>query len=48
MNGPSALTWGDLDAWARLTKRSPTPWDFHALCAVDDAFFASAVKEERG
>lgn len=46
MNGPAALTWNDLDAWARLTERTPTVWDFRALGLLDDAFFASIPEPE--
>lgn len=41
MHGPAALTWGDFDAWARRTRRNPTPWEFSVLSALDEAFFAS-------
>ena len=44
MNGPASLSWPDLDAWARRTKRDPTPWEFRAIGLIDDAFFASVAE----
>ena len=40
--GPSRITWGDLDAWARRMGHDPTPWDFDVLAALDDVFFRAA------
>lgn len=45
MNGPARITWPDLDAWARLTGRNPTPWEFRVLASLDDAFFAAVAEE---
>lgn len=41
MNGPAALTWSDFDAWARRTKREPSPWEFRVLGRLDDAYFGA-------
>lgn len=41
MNGPSGLTWPDLDAWARRMQHEPSPWEFRVLKRLDGAFFAS-------
>lgn len=48
--GPSGFTWPDFDAWARRTKRDPSPWDFDVLSAMDGTFFASVQKptEKKG
>jgi hypothetical protein len=40
-HGPAPLTWADFDAWARLTKRTPSPWELETLAAFDDAYFAA-------
>jgi len=45
MNGPARITWPDLDAWSRLTRRDPSPWEFHVIASLDDAFFASVSEE---
>lgn len=45
MNGPAPITWPDLDAWARRTRRDPSPWECTALKAMDGAFFATVTAE---
>ncbi len=35
MNGAAALTWNTLDAWARRTRRNPTPAECAALMDLD-------------
>jgi len=42
--GPSALTYAELDAWARLTRQEPTPWEIETLRAIDVAFFGVAKR----
>ncbi len=39
MHGPASLTWPDMDAWARLTQRTPNAWEWRVIAALDDAFF---------
>ena len=38
-HGPQPLGWSDVDAWARRTKRDPSPWECHVIQRLDDAFF---------
>jgi hypothetical protein len=33
--GPTPLSWGTLDAWARLTRTRPTAFEVHCLLALD-------------
>jgi hypothetical protein len=40
--GPAPLTWSDLDAWSRLMRVSPTPWEWTAIAAIDRAFLAAS------
>lgn len=40
-HGPTPLGWMDLDAWMRVTQRTPSPWEIRMLSALDDAFFAA-------
>lgn len=35
MHGPDALTYQQIDAWARLTDRQPMPYEVDALLALD-------------
>jgi hypothetical protein len=47
-NGPSPLSWSDVDAWARRTDRDPCPWELAVIERLDDAYFGSlAGPEER-
>jgi hypothetical protein len=39
--GASALTYGDLDAWARLTGRRVSPLEVRLLTRLDDTWLAS-------
>ena len=41
--GPSPITWPDLDAWQRLTRRTLAPWEFDLLGALDNVFFETAL-----
>lgn len=40
--GPAPITWPDLDAWARRTRRDPLPWEIDMLSRLDDVFFLAA------
>lgn len=42
--GPAALTYPDLDAWARLTGRRPAPWEIRVLCRLDDAWLSQQAE----
>lgn len=43
--GPAAITYPDLDAWARLTRRAPTPWEVGTIKALDAAFLKVATEK---
>lgn len=42
--GPAPLTYPDLDAWARLTRREPAPWEIWLLGRLDDTWLASVTE----
>lgn len=46
-NGTSLnpVGFADIDAWARLTGRRPTPWEVGALRALDTVWLAPDEKE---
>lgn len=44
--GPSPITWPDLDAWTRLTRRVLAPWEFDVLARLDNEFFAAVTPQE--
>lgn len=35
--GADPITFGDIDAWARLTRLSPTPWEVALIRRIDSA-----------
>jgi hypothetical protein len=43
MSGPGAITWPDLDAWARRTRRNPLPWEFDVIGTLDNTFFDATL-----
>lgn len=45
-HGPVPLTWMDLDAWARLTRRAVAPQLVRLLCRLDDVWLESLQKEK--
>ena len=44
MSGPLALSFPDLDAWARLTGSAPEPWEVRALRKMDAARLDETAK----
>ncbi len=42
--GHNPLSYGDMDAWARLTGRRLDPWEVQALKDVDVVFLSHATK----
>jgi hypothetical protein len=36
--GPQAISYAEIDAWARLTGSSPTPWEVSVLRRLDVAY----------
>lgn len=46
MNGPSAITYQDIEAWARLTDRQPEPHEVAALMEIDRAYRAALMDTE--
>lgn len=44
MGDPGALTFAEIDAWARLTSANPEPWEIMALKQMDTAFLTAYGK----
>lgn len=36
--GPAPITYPDIDAWSRLTRRAPAPWEVRVIKALDGAY----------
>ena len=43
--GPTALSWSDMEAWARLTSAPLSPYEVLTLRSMDAAFLAAYAKE---
>lgn len=43
--GPDAIRWLDIDAWARLNRVAPTPYELACLQAVDAVFMEESQKK---
>jgi hypothetical protein len=43
--GPEPISYTELDAWARLTRRSPTAEEVTALRTMDDAYLSMYAEE---
>jgi len=41
--GAAPITWPDLDAWARRTRRDPAAWEFDVLARLDNEFFTATL-----
>jgi len=41
--GAAPITWPDLDAWARRTRRDPAAWEFDVLARMDNEFFTATL-----
>jgi hypothetical protein len=46
MEGAAALSWSDIDTWARLTDREVSPQEVNGLIALDYAFRNPPKEEE--
>lgn len=48
-NGPQALSWGDIDSWARAAEVRLTRFEIRALTALDRVYreAAAAAAEKR-
>jgi len=42
--GPAALSFVEIDAWARLTLRHPSPWDVAVLKILDVTYLNAMAK----
>lgn len=40
-HGPQALSWTEIESWARQTGRHLTRWELRVLTRLDDAYFAA-------
>lgn len=45
--GPAAITWADVDAWARVTQTPVSGAEALVLLRMDRAFLAAAMPPER-
>lgn len=45
--GPGTITYPDIDAWARLTRRAPAPWEITAIKELDAAWLASMAPQTK-
>ena len=43
--GPTALSWSDMEAWARLTSTPLTPYEILTLRSMDTAFLSAHAAE---
>jgi hypothetical protein len=43
--GPNAIGYGELQAWARLTGRDPSPWEVSVLRRMDAAMLSKLTKK---
>lgn len=46
--GPAPLSFGEIESWARLTGRRPTPIDVEWLRILDAAWFSVMVGDKEG
>jgi hypothetical protein len=44
--GANPITWQELEAWARLTRRRVAPWEAEAIIAGDRAFLRAAQGDD--
>jgi len=45
MGQPLPTSYGELFAWAQLTKTSPTAWEVSVIKAIDRVFISEAIKK---
>lgn len=43
----SMLAWSDVDAWARLMRRDPQPWEVEALMNLDNIWFNNVMSKQK-
>lgn len=43
--GPNPITYGELDAYSRMTGAAFDPWEVRAIRALDDAYLAASVEK---
>jgi len=43
--GPCALSWGEIDSWARVSGRAPTGFELTALLLLDHCYLEAAGKK---
>lgn len=48
MTGPNPLTYENIESWARLTGRSPEPYEVEALLEIDAAVRIEAASKKKG
>jgi hypothetical protein len=46
--GLNPVGYAEIEAWARLTRRSPAPWEIEILRALDRARLVAAEPKEEG
>lgn len=46
--GPAPLSFGEMDAWQRVTGNRLEPWHVDTLLAIDAAFLAAQPKKRAG
>lgn len=44
VNGAEAISWGDLDAFQRLTGTRLVPWEVEVIEDLDDLFLAEVAR----
>ena len=44
--GRVALSWGDIDAWARMTRTRLRPWDARTLHSLSAVYLAELIEAE--
>lgn len=45
--GPETIDFTEISSWARLTRRSPTPWEVDMLRDLDDAWLSARAEAKR-
>jgi len=45
---PAPISYTELEAWARLSASSPTPWEIGTLLAMDDAWRSAQAGKAEG
>jgi hypothetical protein len=45
-SAPNAITWSEMDAWARLTRSRPRPWEVELLHLLDRCYLSVYAEEQ--